>query len=173
ATSIVAPGGDTSPGTPINDNEQLTAAWAIKAPLPYAARGPFAVSDGTFVYIGGGYDGGTVHSDLLKYDPVANTYTPLAPSGDAHFLSQAVLVSASCGPTALSAASRVNHGTCGTFDVPMPLTCPSGVEDRSTGGNYPLVVTFDSAIPARGTASVTCHNPGTGTGTAGVATASG
>ena len=173
ATSIVAPGGDNSPGIPINDNEQLTGTWATKAPLPYAARGPFAVSDGTFVYIGGGYDGSTVHADLLKYDPVADTYTPLAPSGDGHFLSQAVLVSGSCGPTALNAVSRVNHGSCGTFDIPMPLTCPSGVEDRSTGGNYTLVVTFDSAITAPGTASVTCHNPGTGTGTAGVATASG
>ena len=56
-TSIVAPGGDQTAGIPINDNEQLTGTWAIKAPLPFAARGPFAVSDGTFVYIGGGYDG--------------------------------------------------------------------------------------------------------------------
>jgi len=53
-TSIVASGGDTIVGTPIDDNEQLTATWAIKAPLPYPARGPFVVSDGTFVYIGGG-----------------------------------------------------------------------------------------------------------------------
>src|SRR5438132_1179520 len=91
-TSIVAPGGDQSPGIPINDNEQLTATWAIKAPLPFPARGPFAVSDGTVVYIGGGYDGSTVHADLLRYDPVANTYTPLASSPDVHYLSQAVLV---------------------------------------------------------------------------------
>ena len=106
-TSIVAPGGDTTPGIPINANEQLTASWAIKAPLPFAARGPFAVTDGTFVYIGGGYDGATVHADLLRYDPVANTYTPLAPSADAHFLSQAVLVpGAPCGtPTATPTAS--------------------------------------------------------------------
>ena len=60
-TSIVAPGGDNRPGIEINDNEQLTASWAIKAPLPFVSRGPFAVSDGTFVYIGGGYDGATVH----------------------------------------------------------------------------------------------------------------
>ena len=62
-----------------------------RAPVPYAARGPFAVSDGTFVYIGGGYDGSSAHSDLLRYDPAANTYTPLASSRDAHFLSQAVI----------------------------------------------------------------------------------
>ena len=107
-TSLVAPGGDNPPGIEINDNEQLTASWAIKAPLPFVSRGPFAVSDGTFVYIGGGYDGATVHADLLRYDPVANTYTPMAPSSDPHFLSQAVLVpgGAPCGtPTATPTAT--------------------------------------------------------------------
>ena len=95
--SIVAPGGDNSPGIPFNDNEQLTGgSWIARAPLPYAARAPFAVSDGTFVYIGGGYDGSTVHADLLRYDPVANSYTTLAPSSDGHFLSQAVIVSNPC-----------------------------------------------------------------------------
>ena len=59
--------------------------------MPYNARGPFVVSDGTFVYLGGGYDGTDVHSDLLRYDPVTNTYTPLADSPDEHFLSQAVI----------------------------------------------------------------------------------
>ncbi len=107
-TSIVAPGGDNFPGIPINDNEQLTATWAIKAPVPYNARGPFAVGDGTFVYIGGGYDGTTVHTDTLRYDPVANTYTPLAPAPDAHFLSQAVIVSISCAtPTPTPTPGRI------------------------------------------------------------------
>src|SRR5206468_1471482 len=112
-TSIVAPGGDNSPGIPINDNEQLTGSWAIKAPLPFASRGPFAVSDGTFVYIGGGYDGTTVHTDTLRYDPVANSYTPLAPTADGHYLSQAVLVAgAPCGtPTATPTASPTATAT--------------------------------------------------------------
>jgi len=43
-TSIVAPGGDNPPGIPLSVNEQLTATWAIKAPLPFPARGPFAVA---------------------------------------------------------------------------------------------------------------------------------
>jgi hypothetical protein len=108
-TSIVAPGGDQTPGIPINDNEQLTGSWAVKAPVPYAARGPFAVSDGTYVYIGGGYDGTNVHTDTLRYDPVANTYTTLAPAPDAHYLSQAVIVPNQCGtptptPTATATA---------------------------------------------------------------------
>ena len=91
-TGIVAPGGDTRPGIPIHDNEALSATWTVKAPLPYAARGAFAVSDGRFVYIGGGWSGVSLHADLKRYDPVTDTYTPLAPSADAHYLSQAVFV---------------------------------------------------------------------------------
>jgi N-acetylneuraminic acid mutarotase len=114
---IVAPGGDQTPGIPINDNEQLTGAWAVKAPVPYAARGPFAVSDGTFVYIGGGYDGSSVHTETFRYDPVANTYTPLAPAPDAHYLSQAVFVhGGQCGtptatPTATATATHTPTAT--------------------------------------------------------------
>jgi N-acetylneuraminic acid mutarotase len=116
-TSIVAPGGDQTPGIPINDNEQLTGTWAVKAPVPYAARGPFAVSDGTFVYIGGGYDGSSVHTETFRYDPVANTYTPLAPAPDSHYLSQAVLVPGGpCGtptatPTATATATHTPTAT--------------------------------------------------------------
>lgn len=114
-TSIVAPGGDQSPGIPINDNEQFTGTWAVRAPLPYTARGPFAVSDGTYVYIGGGYDGSSVHTDTLRYDPVANTYTTLAPAPDPHYLSQAVIVGgAPCGsptPTATATATRTPTAT--------------------------------------------------------------
>jgi N-acetylneuraminic acid mutarotase len=38
----------------------------------------------------GGYDGSTVHADNMKYNPSTNTYTPLAPSPDQHFLGQGV-----------------------------------------------------------------------------------
>ena len=141
-TSIVAPGGDNPPGIEINDNEQLTASWAIKAPLPFVSRGPFAVSDGTFVYIGGGYDGSTVHADLLRYDPVANSYTPLAPSSDGHFLSQAVLVpGVPCGtPTATPTASPSATATA-TF-TPTPTA--------------PATATPTAPATATPTASPTC-----------------
>ena len=153
-SSIVAPGGDNSPGIPINDNEQLTASWTVKAPLPFPSRGPFAVSDGTVVYIGGGYDGSTVHADLLRYDPVANTYTPLAPSGDAHFLSQAVIVN--CAPAAQDAFSRKVHGGAGTFDIPLPLSGNVGVECRSGGAtnNYQMIIDFATSVTVQ-SASVT------------------
>jgi hypothetical protein len=47
--------------------------------------------------------------------------------------------------TLLSAASRLTHGAAGTFDIPMPLTGTSGVEDRSSG-TYNAVFTFDGPV---------------------------
>ena len=156
-TSIVGPGGDTTPGIPINANEQLTASWAIKAPLPFPARGPFAVSDGTFVYIGGGYDGTTVHTDLLRYDPVANTYTPLAPSADAHFLSQAVLVpGVPCGtPTATPTASPSATATA-TF-TPTP-TAPATATPTAPATATPTA--SPSCTPAQITTLFASNNNG-------------
>jgi len=75
--------------------------------------------------------------------------------------------------TVVGAVSRVTHaGSCGTFDTPLPLTGSAGVEDRSTGGNYTVVVTFSGNETVTG-ASVTCHNPATGTGTTGAVGGSG
>ena len=47
--------------------------------------------------------------------------------------------------TLLSAASRLTHGSAGTFDIPMPLTGISGVEDRSSP-TYNAVFTFDGPV---------------------------
>jgi hypothetical protein len=52
---------------------------------------------------------------------------------------------ASSAITLLSAASRLTHGSAGTFDVPMPLTGTSGVEDRSSV-TYNAVFTFDAPV---------------------------
>lgn len=45
----------------------------------------------------------------------------------------------------VSAASRLTHGTAGTFDIAMPLTGTSGVEDRSSS-TYNAVFTFDAPV---------------------------
>jgi hypothetical protein len=75
-----------------------------------------------------------------------------------------------CGPTFMSAVSRVTHaGGCGTFDIPLG----PGIECRSqAGGNYTVVATF-SGNETVTSASVTCHNPAAGTGTAGAVSGSG
>jgi hypothetical protein len=75
------------------------------------------------------------------------------------------------GVSVVSAVSRKVHGGSGTFDIPLSLVCPSGVECRS-GGNYTIVVTF-SGNETVTSAAVTCHNPGSGTGIAGAVSGSG
>src|SRR5206468_7529914 len=47
--------------------------------------------------------------------------------------------------TLLSAASRLTHAAAGTFDIAMPLSGTSGVEDRSSG-TYNAVFTFDGPV---------------------------
>src|SRR5262249_39023523 len=64
--------------------------WIERAPVPYNAVGIFAVSDGTYVYCGGGWDGTAVHKDLLRCDPVTGSWESLASSPDEHYRSQAV-----------------------------------------------------------------------------------
>src|SRR5205814_689731 len=49
------------------------------------------------------------------------------------------------GINLVSAASRLTHGAAGTFDVSMPLTGVSGVEDRSATP-YNAVFTFDAPV---------------------------
>ena len=78
--------------TPTPTATPCGGAWVERSPVPYNAGGIFAASDGTFVYAGGGADlaKNIFHKDLLKYDPVNDSWTPLAPSPDYHYHSQAV-----------------------------------------------------------------------------------
>jgi len=65
-----------------------------------------------------------------------------------------------------SAASRLTHGSAGAFDINMPLTGTSGVEDRSSS-TYNAVFTFDAPVTS-GEVTVT-----SGTATVGAITFSG
>jgi len=63
----------------------------------------------------------------------------------------------------VSAVSRKQHGSAGTFDIDLPLLGNPGIEDR-TGGpskNYQVVVTFDVPVSITG-ATVTPGSGGTG-----------
>ena len=73
-------------------------------------------------------------------------------------------------PPVPSVVSRKTHGSprvVGTFSIPMPLTGPSGVEDRigngGVAGNHTIVLSYASS-PVGVTASVAAHNPSAGTG---------
>jgi RHS repeat-associated protein len=67
---------------------------------------------------------------------------------------------------AASAVSRMTHGSAGTFDVPLPLAGSPGIECRSQGGNFMLVVTFASGVSysgatvTTGTATISSTNSG-------------
>jgi len=78
--------------TPTPTATPCGGAWVERSPVPYNAGGIFAASDGAFVYAGGGADlaKNIFHKDLLKYDPVNDSWAPLAPSPDYHYHSQAV-----------------------------------------------------------------------------------
>jgi len=79
-----AHGGDRTFTTP------AACSWVSRAAAPYNATGMFAVSDGTYLYAGGGHDATTARANLQRYNPATNTWTNLAPSPDQHSLSQAV-----------------------------------------------------------------------------------
>ena len=141
------------------------------------------------VLVAGGYP--NVASAEL-YDPATGTWTytgslntvrsshtaTLLPNGkvlvaggyDANFnfLDSAELYDPGIGfvATLTSAASRLTHGSAGTFDINMPLTGTSGVEDRSSS-TYTAVFTFDGPVTS-GEVTVT-----SGTATVGAITFSG
>jgi RHS repeat-associated protein len=59
------------------------------------------------------------------------------------------------GPTLVSAASRIMHGSYGPFDVNLPLTGAPGIEMRSPGsGNYTLILSFDRTVLAATSTSI-------------------
>ena len=113
--------------------------WSEVAAYPFAARGPFVVSDGTFYYTGGGYDGFDVHTETFRYDPVANTYTPLASAPDPFFLSQAVIFNNkiySIGGFNLggqSSNTRIYDIATDTWTTGAPIPEPLGLSDAATG----------------------------------------
>jgi len=71
-----------------------------------------------------------------------------------------------CGANLVSAASRLTHRSAGDFDIDMPLTGTSGIEDRSSS-TYNAVFAFDAPVTS---GSVTVSS---GTATVGAITFSG
>jgi hypothetical protein len=69
--------------------------------------------------------------------------------------------------TPTSVVSRKIHGTAGDFDIDFPLAGARGVECRSGGAtnDYTLLFTFVNTLTSVASASVTNHDPATGTGT--------
>jgi N-acetylneuraminic acid mutarotase len=109
--SLAQPGGDCP--TP----------WALVASMPLDLYGAAGASDGTYSYHAGGYSftTGTSLDSLYRYDPVANSWTTLAPM-----------------PTAAIMASAVYYPTTNKIYV-------FGGEDAATGINYNITRIYNIA----------------------------
>ena len=134
-----------------------SGGWSEVAPYPFAARGPFVVSDGTSYYVGGGYDGTNVHNELFLYDPVANTYTPLAGAPDQFFLSQAVIDSGKIYSIAgfnlggQSTTTRIYDIAGNSWTTGAPIPEPNGLSDAATGldsGKIYIACGFNGSGPS-------------------------
>ncbi len=133
-----------------------------------------------FNHVSGVVSGGVVVNSVTYTDPThvtlnvdttgasagAKDVTITNPDGQSRTGVGILTITAST-PALTSAVSRLNHAGVGDFDVNMPLSGTSGVEDR-LAGTYNIVLTFTNGPITSGTASVTV-----GTGTAGSPTFSG
>ena len=103
--------------------DPTTGLWEATGPLAVARYGHTAtiLRNGNVLVVGG---------FLLPRHSIgsAEVYTPAA-----------------APVSLLSAASRLSHGSAGTFDINMPLSGPSGIEDRRAS-TYTAVFRFDVPV---------------------------
>ena len=74
---IYIPGGKLANDEPTNVVEVYSPAndsWRLATPLPTAVSGALVLSDGSFIYLFGGWDGETYLADAYRFDPVANSW---------------------------------------------------------------------------------------------------
>src|SRR5213082_1483056 len=133
-----------------NTDSQLFYSWSTDGGVTWAPN--VAVSDsfnpfegypnqdkiGDYITIVSDNTGGNVaYSATFNFNPSRNQHEE-----DVYYVRVAPTTS---GINLVSAASRLTHGAAGTFDIAMPLTGVSGVEDRSSS-TYNAVFTFDGAV---------------------------
>ena len=137
-----------NPSNEVDAYDPGTNTWTVNSPVPafMTARRNFATDTNgtTNIWLAGGYD-------VTGVTPLSST--EVFCSGGA--------------PMASSAFSRKVHGGAGTFDIPLPLTGNVGVECRSGGGTYQMIINFATSVTVQ-SASVT-----SGTGTVSSFTGSG
>ncbi len=190
---IVTAGGSSYDGTLLHDTTDsfsyntLTDTWAAIASIPRATAETRALNVYGDVWVmGGGREAPNPSNEVDIYDPRCNTWTTGAPfviarrnfptdtdGGSRVWLAGGYAPTSATNtmeiykaPAATSAVSRKVHGGAGTFDIPLPLNGPAGVESR-IGPTYQMVVTFSTSVTVA-SATVTC-----GTGSVGSISGSG
>jgi DNA-binding CsgD family transcriptional regulator/N-acetylneuraminic acid mutarotase len=79
---IYVVGGRLADGQPTNVVESYSPAqdgWRLIAPLPQPVMGGLALSDGSYLYLFGGWDGENYLDTAFVYDPGADSWRPLSP----------------------------------------------------------------------------------------------
>lgn len=74
---IYVPGGRLADGQPTKIVEVYSPAndsWRVTTPLPTAVSGGLVLSDGSFIYLFGGWDGQNYLSDAYRFDPANNSW---------------------------------------------------------------------------------------------------
>jgi hypothetical protein len=122
-----------NPSNEVDAYDPGTNTWTVNSPVPafMTARRNFPTdTDGTqHIWLTGGY-------------------APSTPTDSTEVFGQGG------APMAQSAFSRKVHGGAGTFDIPLPLTGNVGVECRTGGGVYQMIIDFPSSVTVQ-SASVT------------------
>jgi len=184
---IYTAGGDNWDGTTINDQTNAYVFDPVGDTINTIASIPRATGEtralnvyGQMWVMGGGRNAPNPSNEVDIYNPYCNTWTVGTPfvtprrnfPTDTDGVSRVWLAGGYVNgapdntmeidkfPMATSAVSRKVHGAAGTFDVPLPLNGPTGIECR-TGPTYTMVVTFSTSVTV-GSAAVTC-----GTGSVG------
>ncbi|PYL86496.1 MAG: hypothetical protein DMF17_05905 [Verrucomicrobia bacterium] len=191
---IFTAGGSLWDGTTIHDTvdsfryNTLTDTWTAITNIPRVVAETRALNVyGTVWVMGGGRDAPNPNNEVDIYDPRCNTWTvstqpfvtprrnfPTDTDGGSRVwlaggyapATPDITMEIYRAPAVTSAVSRKVHGGAGTFDVPLPLNGPAGVECR-TGPTYTMVVTFSTSVTVA-SATVTC-----GTGSVGSISGSG
>ncbi|MCA9918566.1 MAG: hypothetical protein KC445_11475 [Anaerolineales bacterium] len=149
---IYVPGGRLPQGQPTNIVEVYSPAndtWRTTTPLPTAVSGGLVLSDGSFIYLFGGWNGQTYLADVYRFDP-ANSSWQILPSM----------------PTARAfAAGGVVKGklyVVGGYDGERPLTeCAyfdptPGAADNETEGSWHTCA--DTLLPRAGASAAGLFN---------------
>jgi hypothetical protein len=160
----------------VSFDTQLTSASILYSPEEYATDsspimrmtaylGTTYVGTNTHqIPHGGTWPSGTLSfSSTSPFDNIVIHYDAPPPTGGDYgpiFMADNLIVAPSAVTNPPTIVSRKTHGTAGIFDIPMPLTGPSGVEDRigGTSGKHTIVFSYTTS-PVAVTASVTAHNP--------------
>ncbi|PIE80762.1 MAG: hypothetical protein CSA11_06840 [Chloroflexi bacterium] len=135
---IYVPGGLTAEGVPTNIVEAYSPvnnAWRPIASLPKAISGGLALSDGSYLYMAGGWDGTHYLDDLYLYDanndswrPLSNLPHPLASAAGGIVAGQLYILGGTDGESSLDNCFIYN------IDEDSWQDCPSMLAPRSGAG---------------------------------------